>query len=39
MMKILLGKEDANTIIMHVDETLKDKEVQKWIPGAQTGLK
>ena len=37
--KFLLGKEDANTIIMHVDETLKDKEVQKWIPWAQTGFK
>ena len=37
--KFLLGKEDANTIIMHVDETLADKEVQKWIPWAQTGFK
>ena len=37
--KFLLGKEDANTIIMHVDETLKDKEVQKWIPWAQVDFK
>ena len=37
--KFLLGKEDANTIIQYVDETLQDKEVQKWIPWAQTGFK
>ena len=37
--KFLLGKEDANTIIQFVDETLQDKEVQKWIPWAQTGFK
>ena len=37
--KFLLGKEDANTIIMHVDETLQDKEVQKWIPWAQVDFK
>lgn len=37
--KFLLGKEDANTIIMHVDETLKDKEVQKWIPWADVDFK
>ena len=37
--KFLLGKEDANTIIMHVDETLADKEVQKWIPWAQVDFK
>jgi hypothetical protein len=37
--KFLLGKEDANTIIQFVDETLADKEVQKWIPWAQTGFK
>lgn len=37
--KFMLGKEDANTIIMHVDETLIDKEVQKWIPWAQVDFK
>ena len=37
--KFLLGKEDANTIIMHVDKTLEDKEVQKWIPWAQVDFK
>lgn len=37
--KFLLGKEDANTTIMFVDETLKDKEVQKWIPWAETDFK
>lgn len=36
--KFLLGKEDANTIIMHVDETLKDTDVQKWIPWATVDL-
>jgi len=30
--KFLLGKTDANTIIMHVDETLKDVDTQKWMP-------
>ena len=29
--KFLLGNNDANTIIMHVDEKLADKDVQKWI--------
>ena len=37
--KFLLGKEDANTIIMHVDKTLEDKEVQKCIPCAQVDFK
>ncbi len=37
--KFLLGKEDANTIIMHVDKTLEDKEVQKWIPWTQVDFK
>ena len=37
--KFLLGKEDANTIIMHVDKTLEDNEVQKWIPWAQVDFK
>ena len=37
--KFLLGKEDANTIIQFVDETLVDKEVQKWIPWAQVDFK
>ena len=37
--KFLLGKEDANTIIQFVDETLADKEVQKWIPWAQVDFK
>ena len=37
--KFLLGKEDANTIIQYVDETLIDKEVQKWIPWADVDFK
>lgn len=37
--KFLLGKNDANTTILHVDEKLADKEVQKWIPWATTGFK
>ena len=37
--KFLLGKEDANTIIQYVDETLQDKEVQNWIPWAQVDYK
>ena len=37
--KFLLGKEDANTIIQFVDETLADKEVQKWIPWADVDFK
>ncbi len=32
--KFLCGKTDANTIIMHVDEKLQDKDVMKWIPWA-----
>ena len=30
--KFLLGKEDANTIITHVDDKLADKDVLKWMP-------
>ena len=33
--KFLCGKEDANTIIMHVDEKLQDKDVRKWMPWAK----
>ena len=32
--KFLLGKE-ANTIITHVDEKLKDVDYKKWMPWAE----
>ena len=32
--KFLLGKE-ANTIVTHVDETLKDVDYKKWMPWAE----
>ena len=37
--RFLLGKEEANTIVQFVDETLQDKEVQKWIPWATVDFK
>ena len=37
--EIAMDLGTANTIIMHVDKTLEDKEVQKWIPWAQVDFK
>ncbi|MBP5171514.1 MAG: hypothetical protein ILP04_05605 [Bacteroidales bacterium] len=36
--RFLLGKE-ADTVVQYVDETLADKEVQKWIPWAKVDFK